>query len=212
MKNILVLLLTSFLLLSFNSGGYEKAMIASLDSIKKAQNPIDLVNIANKFERIGAAEKGKWLPYYYQAYCYVMAATMESDVSKIDGYLDVADTNLDKADQLKGDHAEILTLKGFSAMMRIGVDPASRGQEYSMKSIGYLQQASQVDENNPRVLLMLGQMQYGTAQFFSADTAPICDQFRKAYASFDADTAVRDPLWPSWGKEQALYMLKKCER
>lgn len=142
---------------------------------------------------------------------FVLASAMDGDATKTDGYLDIADANIASADKLKGDEVELLTLKGFSAMMRIGVDPASRGQEYSMKAVGYLQQASQIDNKNPRVMLMLGQMQFGTAQFFGSDTAPICEQFRKASESFDSDAEITDPLWPSWGKEQALSMLKKCE-
>jgi hypothetical protein len=211
MKNILILTCTSFLLLSFNSGGYDKAMKETLGTMKNVQSSMDLVNTANKFERIATAEKDKWLPYYYQAYCYVLAYAMDGDATKTDGYLDIADANIATADKLKGDDVELLTLKGFSAMMRISVDPASRGQEYSMKAVGYLQQASQIDNKNPRVMLMLGQMQFGTAQFFGSDTAPICEQFRKASESFDSDAEITDPLWPSWGKEQALSMLKKCE-
>lgn len=211
MKNISILLLTSFLFLSFTKGGYEKAMMATIESLQAAQNPSELVKVANKFERIGATEKSEWLPFYYQSYCYVMASTMEADVTKIDAYLDIADANIAKADKLKGDQVETLTLRGFSAMMRISVDPASRGQEYSMKATEYLQQANQLDGNNPRVMLMLGQMQYGTAQFFNTDTTPICEQFKKAYELFQNLEEEPDPIWPSWGEAQASYMLKKCE-
>lgn len=211
MKNLLIIILTSFLLLSFDDGGYDKAMKETLGSMNEAQSSMDLLNTANKFERIAVAEKDKWLPYYYQAYCYVLASAMDSEATKTDAYLDMADTNIAKADQLKGDEVELLALKGFSAMMRIGVDPATRGQEYSMKSSSYLQQANKLDDSNPRVMLMLGQMQFGTAQFFNADTAPICELFKKASESFDNDAESADPLWPAWGKEQALFMLKKCE-
>ena len=211
MKNILILTLASFLMLSFSNGSYDKAMKEILTSMNDAQSSMDLINNANKLERIAIAEKDKWLPYYYQAYCYIRASSMEGDATKIDGYLDIADSNIAKAKELKGDEVELLALQGFSAMMRIGVDPATRGQEYSMKAIGHLQQASQLDDKNPRVILMLAQMQFGTAQFFNSDTAPICEQFRKASESFDNDAQITDPLWPSWGKGQALYMLKKCE-
>lgn len=69
MKNILILTCTSFLLLSFNSGSYDKAMKETLGTMKNVQSAMDLLNTANKFERIATAEKDKWLPYYYQAYC-----------------------------------------------------------------------------------------------------------------------------------------------
>ena len=213
MKNLLLttLLSASTLLFSFNTGGYESAMKSTLADMNKIQNLFDLVAIANKFDRIGAAEKDQWLPYYYSAYCYILMTTQESDVTKWDDYLNTADVNIGKAEKLNPDMVEILALKGFSSMMRINVDPAARGQEYSMKSVGYLQQANQFDEQNPRVMLMMAQMQYGTAQFFGTDTAPICDQFKKAVALFDQESNDTGSIFPSWGKPQALSMVKNCE-
>ena len=213
MKNLLLiaLLSSSTLLLSFNTAGYESAMRSTLDDLKNIQNLSDLMAIANKFDRIGAAEKDQWLPYYYSAYCYILMTTQEPDVKKWDDYLNTADANIGKAEQINANMVEILALKGFSSMMRINVDPAVRGQEYSMKSAGYLQQANQMDDQNPRVILMMAQMQYGTAQFFGSDTAPICDQFKKAVKLFDQQSTDADSILPSWGKPQAQSMVKNCE-
>ncbi len=213
MKNLLLttLISASALLLSFNTGGYESAMKSTLDDMKKVQNLADLVVIANKFDRIGTAEKDQWLPYYYSAYCYILMTTQESDLTKWDSYLNTADINIEKSEKLNPNMVEILALRGFSSMMRINVDPAVRGQEYSMKSVGYLQQANQLNDQNPRVILMLAQMQYGTAQFFGSDTAPICDQFKKAVELFDQQSNDSDSILPSWGKPQAQSMVKNCE-
>jgi hypothetical protein len=213
MKNLLLttLISASALLVSFNTGGYETAMKNTLDELKNIQNLSDLVAIANKFNRIGAAEKDQWLPYYYSAYCYIIMTTQESDVTKWDDYLNTADNNIGKAEKLNPDMVEILALKGFSSMMRINVDPAVRGQEYSMKSVGYLQQANQLDDQNPRVILMMAQMQYGTAQFFGSDTAPICNEFKKAVELFEQQSNDPDSILPSWGKPQAQSMVKNCE-
>ena len=205
------LISASTLLLSFNPGGYEAAMKSTLGDMKNIQNQSDLVDIANKFDRIGAAEKDQWLPYYYSAYCYILMTTQESDVTKLDDYLNTADVNIGNAEKLNPDMVEILALKGFSSMMRINVDPAARGQEYSMKSVGYLQHANQLDDNNPRVILMMAQMQYGTAQFFGSDTTPICDQLKKAVELFDQESNDSASIFPSWGKPQALSMVKNCE-
>ena len=213
MKNLLLTTLVSIcaVLFSFSTGGYESAMRSNLDDLKKIQNLSDLVTIANKFDRIGSAEKDQWLPYYYSAYCYILMTTQEPDVTKWDDYLNKADANISKAQVLEANMVEILALKGFSSMMRINVDPAVRGQEYSMKSVGYLQQANQLDDQNPRVILMMAQMQYGTAQFFGSDTAPICDQFKKAVELFDQQNTDSDSILPSWGKPQAQSMVKNCE-
>lgn len=214
MKNICIYSLTalSFFLLAFTRGGYETAMKSAIADMYQANNVTELKSSANKFERIGAAEKDKWLPYYYSAYCYVMMTTREKDLAQWDGYLDIADASLDKAIKVKkADMVEILVLKGFSTMMRISVDPNTRGQEYSMKSAGFLQQAKQLDDQNPRGNLMMAQMLYGTAQFFGSGTDEACLQFEKAKNLFEKEESEGIGILPAWGKPQAESMLKKCE-
>lgn len=211
MKNTLIYSLTilSFFLLSFTKGGYNAAMETAITEMHKAHTIPEIKAVANKFERIGIAEKNKWLPYYYSAYCYVMMTTQEKDLTKWDGYLDTGDAILDKAIKLKKpDMVEILALRGFSNMMRISVDPATRGQGYSMKSATFLQQAHQLDDENPRVNLLMAQMLYGTAQFFGSGTDEACQKFTDAIALFEQEDG--KGIQPSWGKPQVEAMLKKC--
>ena len=211
-KSILTtLIISSLFLFSFNNGGYEGAMSNNIDAMYKAQGQSELMAIANKFNRIGAAEKNQWLPYYYSAYCHIMMTTNEEDVTKWDGYLDTAETSISKAEKLDVDMVELLALKGFASMMRINVNPAVRGQEYSMKSVGYLQQANQLDEQNPRVILMLAQMQFGTAQFFGSGTEKACKMFTRSRELFDLEAEEGRGIQPAWGRSHAIAMLKNCE-
>ena len=211
-KSILYLLIISgTFLFSFTKDRYKAAMKDTLEALYQAQSQSEWMDAANKFERIGAAEKDKWLPFYYSAYCYVLMATAEKDLTKLDGYLDTADGNIENAEKLKGDMVEILALKSFSSMMRITVDPATRGQEYSLKSAGYLQQANQLDDQNPRVLLMLGQIQYGTAQFFGSGTAEACAMFSNAEKLFENEIVDGTSILPCWGKQQVLAMIEQCK-
>lgn len=213
MKNILVYTLTvlSIFLLSFTKRGYETAMNSTIADMYKASGIAELQSIANKFDRIGSAEKDKWLPSYYSAYCHVMMSATDSVLANRDRYLDKADASLENAGKNKKvDMVEVLVLKGFSSMMRITVDPGSRGQEYSMKSAGFLQQANQLNDQNPRVLLMMAQMLYGTAQFFGSGTAEACQQFTDSKALFDIEEAEGRGILPTWGKPQVESMLKQC--
>ncbi len=213
MKNTLIYTLTilSIFLFSFTKGGYEAAMESTLKQMHKAETQIDRQAVANKFERIGAAEKNKWLPYYYAAYCYIIMTTVEEDLTKWDSYLDTADGMLEKSTKFKkADRVEILALKGFSTMMRISVDPATRGQEYSMKSASFLQQASLLDDQNPRVNLLMAQMLYGTAQFFGSGTSEACQKFSEAKKIFEKEEAQGRGILPAWGKPQVESMLAKC--
>ena len=196
---------------SFTKGGYEKVMETAIEEMNRTEGIESLQDSANKFERIATAEKSKWLPYYYQAYCYVMMTTQAKDVTKWDGFLDQADNLLEKAEKLKKPNmVEILALKGFASMMRISVDPATRGQEYSMKSAGFLQQANLLDDQNPRVSLMMGQMLYGTAQFFGKGTEEACQKFAEANLLFDKEAEKGRGIQPAWGKHNVVSMLKRC--
>lgn len=212
MKKIIntLFLLVASIASSFGSGGYELAMQNAISKMYSAQNVSEFLTVANTFERIGAAEKDKWLPYYYSAYSYIMMAAVEKNMSLVDGYLDNAEKQIASSEKLKGDEVELLALRGFANMMRIGVDPATRGQEYSMKSVSFLQQAMQIDNTNPRVILMLGQMQYGTAQFFGSGTEEACATFSSANNLFEKEAQDNHGLLPAWGKPQAEAMLKKC--
>lgn len=206
------MIISTVLLFSFNIKKYEAAMKNALGVLDQAESQAEWINVANKFERIGTAEKDKWLPYYYSAYCYILMTTTENDLTKMDRYLDIADSNIEKAEKLNGNKVEILTLKGFSTMMRIIVDPATRGQEYAMRSSEFLQQANQIDDENPRVHLMLAQMQYGTAQFFGSDTEEACALFSKAKTKFEEEENAVIGILPSWGKHQVQTMLDQCNR
>ncbi len=212
MKKILYTLTAlSFFLFSFTQGGYEKAMETAIEEMYQMNGIEGLLASANKFERIGTAEKDKWLPSYYQAHCYIMMTTVEEDLTKWDGYLDTADGILEETAKFKKvDMAEILALKGFAAMMRIPVDPATRGQEYSMKSAALLQQANQINNQNPRVNLLMAQMLYGTAQFFGSGTEEACQKLANAKELFLKEETEGRGLLPAWGKPQAESMLAKC--
>ncbi len=212
MRNLLTytLLAITFFLFSFTKGGYETAMESAITEMNQAKGLDDLKSVANKFERIGAAESKKWLPSYYQAYCFIMMTTREKDVTKWDGFLDRADVLLDQSQKIKkADMVEILALKGFANMMRISVDPATRGQEYSMKSAAYLQQAILLDDQNPRVNLMMAQMLFGSAQFFGKGTEEACQKFKGAKSKFEEEEKDGRGILPSWGKPQVEVMLKR---
>src|SRR5688572_16519436 len=79
------------------SAQYEGAMsknVAMLDDSTNF-NPDKLLEIANTFERIAAAEKTQWLPFYYAGYCYVMSALMQQDNDKVDDLADKAAVNME---------------------------------------------------------------------------------------------------------------------
>jgi len=96
-----------------NDGKYLEAMGKNIQAVYAAPTIADLQNSVNTFERIGAAEKTKWEPYYYASFGYIMMATREAEGTKKDSYLDLALADIEKAKAIVPNESEVAALEGF---------------------------------------------------------------------------------------------------
>lgn len=214
MKTTIIIFLSvllSYAHLSFaNDPKYSEAMAKNIQTVYTAQAIPELQTAVNTLERIGAAEKTKWEPYYYAAFGYIMMATREPDGVKKDAYLDQATAAIGKAKTIQANESEIVALEGFVHMIRVTVDPASRGQQYSGLAMQTFGKASALNPENPRALALQAQMQYGTAKFLGAPTTEACSTLHAALEKFDSYKSA-NPLSPQWGREMALKLKKECK-
>lgn len=202
----LVLILTLFLF----TDKYTEQMTKNIEVVYTSSSPEELQKAVNGFERIAAAEKTKWEPYYYASFGYIMMATREADPAKKDPLLDAAKSALDKATAVNPNESEIAALEGFIHMLRVTVDPAARGQEYSTKAMQSYGKALSLNPENPRALGLLAQMQFGTARFFNQQPVEACQSANKALALFDAKPFAFT-IAPSWGREMTAELVKACK-
>ena len=211
MKTKLIFILSLIITSVFaNDDKYVTQMTKSIDAIYKARTPEEYQQTINAFERIGNAEKTKWEPFYYASFGYLMQATREQDGGKKDQLLDLAAASLDKAKAVKENESEIVALEGFIYMIRLTVDPATRGPQYSGMAMQSFGKAIGLNPENPRALAFMAQMQYGTAEFFKSSTADACATLAKSlekFASFKTD----NQLAPQWGKGMAEGMKEQCK-
>ena len=180
---------------------------AALDTSFK--NPASLLTVANNFERIAAAEKTQWLPYYYAAFCQVNYGFMEQDKTKTDGYADKATELINKADSLSPNNSEISCLKSMIASCHMMVNPMQRWQEYGQESSNQLEAAIKQDAANPRPYYLKGQGLKFTPEQFGGGCKTARLELQKAaekYAAFKPATE----LHPNWGKEQVEKLLAEC--
>ncbi|MDN5203972.1 hypothetical protein QQ008_21455 [Fulvivirgaceae bacterium BMA10] len=205
-----IIALIVFSSFSFNDK-YEKAMLKNIELVYKAQTQEDFKTVLNNLERIANAEKDKWEPHYYASFAYVMLSTRAEEISKKDEYLDLAQKQLDKGIALNEAESELVAMQGFIHMIRVSVDPATRGQQYSGMAMQSLNKAVQMNPENPRALLMLGQMSHGMAQFFGSDTSEACGLIDKSLEKFETYKS-DNPLAPQWGKGQAQGMKQQCSK
>ena len=213
--NIIPLILAAIVLLASklvwaNDDKYIDAMQKNIETVYQAAAVSELQNAVNTFQRIGEAEKTKWEPFYYASFGYIMMANRENEPSKKDTYLDLALIGIEKAKELNPKESEIVALEGFVHMIRVTVDPASRGQQYYGLAFQTFGKAVTMNPENPRALSLLAQMQYGTAQFFGSPTTEACSTLAKALEKFDTFKS-DNLLAPRWGKGMAEGLKVKCQ-
>ena len=205
-----LLLLMVASVLHAHDDAYIEAMRKNIEKISNPQNPEDFQSAVNAFERIAQKESDKWEPLYYAGYGYLIMAIQEKEPTKKDMLLDKALEVITKAASIKPNESEIVALTGFVHMIRVTVDPASRGQQYSGLAFQEFSKAVRLNPENPRALSLLAQMQYGTAQFFNSSTAEACATNVTAIEKFT--TYKNDnPLAPAWGKSMTDQLKNACK-
>jgi hypothetical protein len=212
MKKYALLFLSMILIITVfaNDNKYESSMQSAIEKLYAMSSLEETQKVVAQFERISQAETDKWLPSYYASLGYVWMTHQESDVTRHDQFLDAAQKNLGHCKTLISDNDEVAVLQGYIYMMRITVDPASRGAQYSGMSMGEFQKALAINPGNPRALLMMGQMKYGTDQFFGNDLTDACNMLKGAAQKLENEKP-DDKLSPSWGKSMAEHLVQNCQ-
>jgi hypothetical protein len=215
MKKVFFLLTVFFSLsmaASAQSDKYAAAMKKNLDAMDAAfTNPADLLALANNFERIAAAEKNQWLPYYYAAFCQVNYGFMEQDKSKVDGYADKATDLIAKADSLMPNNSEVSCIKSMIASCHMMVDPMQRWQEYGAESSGNMEKAIQQDPTNPRPYFLKGQGLKYTPEQFGGGCKTAKPELQTALEKYNTFKPASE-LHPNWGKAPVEQLLKECSK
>ena len=188
---------------------YVEAMKKNIDVLYAAKSIPELQSSVNTLERIGGAEKSKWEPFYYAAFGYILMADKETDAAKKDNYLDLALKSVEKAKSINDKESEIVAMEGFALMIRVTVDPPTRGPQFAPMAMQTFGKAIGMNGENPRARALLAQMQFGTAQFFGSSTAEACSMASSALEKYDTFKS-DNPLAPVWGREMTEGLKKKC--
>lgn len=213
MKNLLLtaaLFLGLGLAVNAQSDRFAKGMengLAKLDSIKNQQ---DCLTAAAAFQRIAQAEKTRWEPFYYAAYCKIMAAFMEQDKDKVDAILDPAEADLNAALSIDSKNSEVYTIQAMLYQARISVS-FTRGMKFSGMANESIEKAIVMNPANPRAYFMKGQNIFYTPTMFGGGADNAKPHFVKALALFNSQDTTPKGFAPSWGKKKTIAMLKACE-
>lgn len=190
------------------STAFESAMLSNIGQLDTVSSAAGFINLANNFERIGNAEKTKWQPYYYAAYCYTVMAFLSPDKSKIDYLADKAEAVLQQAEAIEKNNSEISCLFAMINSCRIMVDPVSRFQIKGQEVQTHLAKAKQENADNPRIYLLQARMQFRTPEGLGGGKTPARQSAETALQKF-RDFKPENSIAPNWGEQQAKSLLDK---
>lgn len=218
MKKIMFLLtLLLFTVAVFaQSEKYVKAMEPKVAMIDSNNSVEGWKTLANSFERIADAEKTQWEPFYYAAYCTVMAGTLSmpqdgsfGDHSAIgDPMADKAEQLVNKASALSKDNSEIYCVIKMVHSLRMMGNPMSRYMTEGAKASEALEKAKTLADNNPRVYILEAQDKYYTPEQFGGSKADAKILFEKANELFMVSRP-GNSIQPQWGRSTVNYFLSQ---
>jgi len=192
---------------------YTQAMgdgIKALNSIDREKpDPKSLVDIANRFERIAAAEPKEWLPKYYAAYANVLLGFVAPTLNEKDQYLDKANALLKEAEGIAGKpNDELEILKAYQSQIHLAADPMNRWQADGEKFQGFLQSAKAINAENPRIYYLEGSSLFFTPEEYGGGkkvAKPMLEKAQQKFSAFKPETAIH----PDWGKMETEWMLSQ---
>ncbi len=195
------------------NGQFEKAMAKNIPAVFSSSDVESLQSVINQLYRIGEAEGNRWEPYYYAAFGYVRMSAMFETPEDKDKYLDLAMKAIEKGEEINPNDSELEALRGYVNMIKLAVDPASRGMMYSGLAFTSFNKAIALNPDNPRAHYLLGRMQHGTAQFMGGGSEDACGSLFKAKVLFSQQDQTVRSIAPSWGKNSTDEAIKEiCEK
>ena len=192
-----------------NSSRFQQAVLKGRELLKVAQRPEDFIKSANYFERVAQVETQEWLPFYYAAYSNLFAGLNSSDNAAKDQFWDKALIEIEQAQASSKDNSEIYALRGYIEYMKLSVDPRSR-LSYMSTSAASLAKAKELNPENPRIYLIMGQNTFYTPEAFGGGklkARPILETAAAKFAIFKPESDVL----PNWGIERTNELLAQCK-
>lgn len=196
---------------------YIKAMESAIAVFDTTRNVDGMKELANKFERIGEAEKNQWLPYYYAALANVnigyglSGGQLGTNADKIDPVADKAEQLIDKAEALSKNNSEIFVVKKMIATLRMMVDPMNRYMKYGPEAAEALATAKKLNPENPRIYFLEGQDKLFTPEQFGGSKTEAKKLFELALQKFESFMP-ESSIHPYWGKQMAEHFLAQANK
>jgi hypothetical protein len=190
------------------SDKYTQTMQKNISLLDSAKSVDDLQGLAATFDRIGDAEKTKWLPYYYAALAQTWIG-WRPDVKDKDANAEKIRAFLTKAEAIEK-NSELYAVENMASTQQMLVDPQSRWMTNGKEAGEFLQKGMQADPSNPRLYYLQGMSLMGTPEQFGGGKDKAKPVFEKSIALYNS--AKPQPLYPTWGRKNAEDALAQCSK
>lgn len=176
---------------------YEPIIRQALDSLESASNAAKLQQAGNLFERISKKYPEEWIPVYYGAYCTVQSVFYDMASPRNELKLKNATDIIERLSQFpEADLSEINTLKGYSLMAKIALNPQENGQKYYAEVIRLFEKAIAQNPENPRPVVLLADFEKRLPAFIRSDKRNPEEEMAKAALLFGKETpSIEKPYW-----------------
>jgi len=207
MKNLLIVLIFVFANNFMTAQtSWEAPLQVQLTAAKNAKTVEDLQVVTSALERIALSNPAEWLPAYHAAY-YNSQVFWRAEKNDCDTCLEQMDKFLTTAEKLDN-NSEVLTLRANYYQAKLQGSPMM-APYYGPKAGNILQVAINVDPNNPRAYLLMGQNLFHTPAMFGGGAEKAKPFLKKAKALFEKIDTTTPSTQPSWGKYMSDQMNKQ---
>ncbi len=192
---------------------YTQAMTSGIGALKgldKEKPDVKVLqDIANRFERIAAAEPKEWLPKYYAAYSYVLLGYYGANLTEKDQYLDKAGALIKDAEALLGKpNDELLVMQAYQSQIHLAADAMNRWQSDGPKFTEYLEAAKSANPENPRIYYLEGSNLFFTPEEYGGGkkvAQPLLEKAKQKFSTFKPESTIH----PDWGQIETEWMLSQ---
>ena len=180
---------------------FESAKDKDMGPRMAASSQFDLA--ANKWSNEYAAN-------YYAAWSKAILSFIEPDKKRKDFLIDEGNKYLDKVKAIDPKRDETYVLAALLINARIAVDGATRGMKYGKDFSEALDEAKNINPDNPRIYYIKGTSTFYTPAAFGGGKKKAKEYFEKAKDLF-AKQDKSSILKPFWGEAQNEDYLKQCD-
>lgn len=185
---------------------FDTAMQQQLSQFGQAKSIDEMILAAAGFERISNAEPQQWLPRYYHALIFCIAAFQTQDPVRKENLIDGAQQSVLSALHIAPNESELHTLQGMVYQASITLDPQKNGQEYSSKADGAFQLAMKLNPSNPRPYYLQAISIMNTPEQYGGGIKNALPLLEKASTLFDS-FAPSNSFYPDWGKSECKKLV-----